>query len=158
MKKRTIVASLAIAAIAGFAVAQVVVPKLPTFGPTDLVQIIPGGVPTTSNQYIVAGKIAGAPLYVDLGVATTGNTFTFAQGQTNMIMRPAGTLAAVTLVTELTPSDGQMECFLSTQTTTALTWNAAAGLSISGAPTAGVANVRACMLFNKAALTWYRAG
>lgn len=158
MKKIAFPVGLCLAGIAGFAVAQVTLPKVASIGTTDLVQILPGGVPSAGNQYVIAGKIAGVPLYVDLGAATTGNTYTFAAGQKNMIMRPAGTLAAVTLVTEAAPSDGQEECFLSTQTTTSLTWNANTGQSISGAPSAGVANTRVCMLYNKTAATWYRAG
>ena len=94
---------------------------------------------------------------MDGGAVSTAFTFTFGNTQTNYIIRPAGTLATGTLTAAPNPADGQRECFLSTQTQTALTWNANTGQSISGAPTAGVANTAVCMVYEAAAATWYRS-
>lgn len=158
---RKILSSVAVFAAVGigFALAQVYpVPLLPYFAPsTDLVQVVQGGVPNAAARYVYAGQLSGALLYQNLGVITTGNTYTFASGQGYILAQPAGTLAAVTLVTEANPSDGQKECFISTQTTTSLTWSANTGQSISGAPTAGVAQTAACMIYVKSVATWYRA-
>lgn len=132
------------------------VPILPTVGTTDLVGIVPGGAPTAQRYFVYPGQIAGAPAYQNLGAITTGNTYVFGNYTTNMIAQPSGTLAAVTLTAAANPSDGQVQCFTSTQTTTSLTWNANTGQSISGAPTAGVASTQACMIYVKSAATWYR--
>jgi hypothetical protein len=152
-----ILAALALAVTAAFA--QTYPPAYwPTIGVTaDAVPVIQGGVGTTPAKYATPAQISGVWQYTNLGVATTGNTYAFAHNQVNMIMQPSGTLAAVTLTTDSNPSDGQRECFLSTQTTTSLTWNAASGQTMNNAPTAGVAMTPICMQYVLANATWYRA-
>jgi hypothetical protein len=149
------VAALALAG--GYAIAQTYpVAILPTLSPsTDVTNVVPGGVPQAQAQYAHLGQISGAILYQDLGVATTGNTYTYTSGQKVIFMRPSATLGAVTLVTESNPSDGQVECFTSTQTTTSLTWTAATGQTMNPTITAGVANVPICLIYEKASATWY---
>lgn len=144
----------------GAARAQIVAPtQVQTVNPTDLFQDIPRGVSASTNVYASGPQIAGAPGYVNLGAATTGNSYTFAKAQVDMFMQPAGTLAAVTLVTEPNPSDGQRECFLSTQTTTALTITANSGqtMGTGAAPTAGVANVPLCITYQLSSASWLRS-
>lgn len=141
----------------GGAYAQVTANAVPTVHQGDLVPVVPNGQPSAQGQYANPAQISGAPGYVNLGVATTGNSYTFAKAQTNMFMQPAATLAAVTLVTEPNPSDGQRECFLSTQTTTALTWTANTGQTMGSTITAGVANTPLCIEYQLSAATWYRA-
>lgn len=149
---------VALLSIVGLAWAQTMpVPLVPSVGPSDLFADVVNGMPTAQNQFATAAQIAGVPGYQNLGVATTGNTYAYANATTYMLMQPAATLAAVTLTAAPNPSDGQRECFLSTQTTTALTWNANTGQTISGAPTAGVANTGACMTFVKSLAAWIRS-
>jgi hypothetical protein len=158
MKKLTLLAGFVLALVAGVALGQVIsVPLVATVGTSDIFADIVGGQPGVPSQFATAAQIAGVPGYVNLGAATTGNTYTYTNSQTYMLMQPAGTLAAVTLTAAVNPSDGQRECFLSTQTTTSLTWNANTGQTISGAPTAGVANTGACMTYVKSLAAWIRS-
>lgn len=124
---------------------------------SDAVPVVQYGVGSVPAKYATPGQISAVWTYNNLGVATSGNTYAYAHNQVNYFMQPSGTLAAVTLTTEATPSDGQRECFLSTQTTTSLTWNANTGQSINGAPSAGVANTPICIQYAAATATWYRA-
>lgn len=136
---------------------QNVIPQVTHVGPTDLFQDVVNGMEQVGHQYATAAQINGVIGYQDLGAATTGNTYTFLKGQSQMTMRPVGTLAAVALTTEASPGDGQVECFFSTQTTTSLTWTANTGQTMgSDAPTAGVANTRQCMQYETVSLTWHR--
>jgi hypothetical protein len=148
----------ALFALSGPAIAQTIqVPQASTINTNDLIQVVPHGAPTAGNVYATPAQVTGVPGYINLGVATSGNTYTFGNSTTDIFMQPAATLAAVTLTTAANPSDGQRECFLSTQTTTALTWNANSGQTINGAPTAGVANTPICVTYVLAKLTWYRS-
>jgi hypothetical protein len=132
-------------------------PKVVNVGATDVFNDVVGGSPKAGSVYATAAQIAGVPGYTNLGAATTGNTYTFGNSTTDIFMQPAGTLAAVTLTAAANPGDGQRECFLSTQTTTALTWNANTGQTIANAPTAGVAMVPACMTFVASLSEWLRS-
>lgn len=132
-------------------------PMVQNVGPADIFQDVTQGLHQAASFYATAQQINGVIGYQDLGIATTGNTYTYLGAQMNMIMRPAGTLAAVTLTTTLYPGDGQVECFFSTQTTTALTWTANTNQTMgSDAPSAGVANTRQCMQYEVASTTWHR--
>jgi hypothetical protein len=133
------------------------VPQVSQVNPGDLFLDVVNGAPQAQSAYATPGQIAGVPGYVNGGAATTGFTFTFGNSQTDYFIQPAGTLATGTLTTAPNPSDGQRECFLSTQTQTALTWSANTGQSINNAPTAGVAMTPICITFSKATATWYRS-
>lgn len=162
MKSRIVMTALVAAGLAGYSIvaaAQTPPPAVSTLTPSkDLVQVLPLGQATPNNSYANPGQIAGAPLYTNGGVASTAFSVTFGAGVTNYFIQPAGTLATGTLTTQASPvTDGQRECFLSTQTQTALTWNANTGQSINGAPTAGVANTPICIQYQASNATWYRA-
>lgn len=124
---------------------------------TDLVPFVPGGRAGPSQQYTLPNYIAGAPAYVDEGAVGTAWSFTFPNGVTDFIIRPTGTLATGTITTAPNPVDGQRECFLSTQTQTAITWTANTGQTVTGAATAGVANTPQCMVYEAPVQTWYRS-
>jgi hypothetical protein len=159
MKKLLVGASLVgvLAAAAVYAQTTPTPPQVAHVGTADLIQIIVNGAEVVGHQYATAAQVNGVLGYQDLGAATTGNTYTFNKGQVQMTMRPAGTLAAVTLDVESNPGDGQVNCFFSTQTTTALNWTAATGQTMgSDVPTAGVANTRQCIQYEAAAATWRR--
>ena len=166
MKERilTILAVLAVPFI-GYAVAQGVYnPQIPppaqltTIGTSDLIQVIPGGVGGVPNKYATAAQIDGVPGYT-YTTPLTAFSLTFANGQTNMILAPAGTLATGTVTTQPSPvSDGQRECVMSTQTQTALTVTANTGQTIA-APTvtALVAVTPVCWTYVAAQATWWRS-
>ena len=148
----------ALALAASLAVSQQIsVPLVTNVGTADLFQDVVGGYPQSPTYYATAAQIAGVPGYVNGGAALTAWTYTFGNSVTNYFIQPAGTLATGTLTTAPNPGDGQRECFLSTQTQTAITWTANTGQSLSNAPTAGVANTPQCMTFSRATATWYRS-
>ena len=147
----------------GYALAQVggnttaLVPKVANVGTADVFPDVVGGQPSSQQYFATAAAIAGVPGYVNGGAQTTGFSFTFGNTQTSYFIQPSGTLATGTLTTAPNPGDGQRECFLSTQTQTALTWNANTGQSMNNAPTAGVAMTPVCMTYSAATATWYRS-
>ena len=158
MKYRLLVTGLLGAALLGGAViAASTLPQVVSVGPTDLIQVIPQGVPSAGNKYGTAAQINGVVGYVNGGVASTGWAHTFGNAETNFFMQPAGALATGAITAAPKPGDGQRECFLSTQTQTAITWTANTGQSITNAPTAGVAMTPVCMTWNAATSTWLRS-
>ena len=158
MRKLIISAFVGAMAAAGIALAQTYPPPVVgTVGTADLFQDVVNGTGQSQSNYASAAQIAGVPGYVNGGVAVTAWTYTFGNSTTDYFIQPAGTLATGTLTAAASPSDGQRECFLSSQTQTALTWSANTGQTMNNAPTAGVANVPACMTFSKASATWYRS-
>jgi hypothetical protein len=91
----------------------------------------------------------------DYQVSTTGFSYTFAAGTTNLVMNPAGTLATGTITMPAAPSDGMTITFSSSQAITALTVNANTGQSIVGAPTALLAGGSAIIIYRLSNTTWY---
>lgn len=167
MKKFYGFALLAGLAIAGAAVAQgafgppygntVSAPVVSGISPTDLVQIIPRGFPTTGDVYTNPGAIAGVPLYA-YNVPVTAFSLTFANNQAWFILNPAGTLATGTITMAPNPSDGQRECVSDSQIQTAITFTANAGQTVVGAPTAEAsANWVACFSYVASVATWFKA-
>jgi hypothetical protein len=155
--KRLLLAAGAAFLLGGIAIAQVVVPTVANVGTTDLFADVVNGVPSANTRFATAAAIAGVPGYVNGLAVLTAWTFTFGNTQTTYFIQPAGTLATGTLTTAPNPADGQRECFLSTQTQTALTWSANTGQTMVNAPTAGVAMTPICMTFSLATASWYRS-
>lgn len=75
-----------------------------------------------------------------------------------LLVKPAGTIAALTVTMPDAPYDGQKFTLATTQIVTALTLNAGTGETVKGALTACTANGFATWQFNKADLAWYRVG
>lgn len=162
MKKFSIVSSFLAGAgltfLAGIAISQVItVPQVVSVGPGDLFQDVVNGSPAVGNKYATAAQINGPIGYLNEGVLATGQTIAFGNATTEVYAQSSGTIAAVTLTASANPGDGQLNCYLNIATTSGITWNANTNQSISGAPTAGVANTKACMIWNAANATWYRA-
>jgi hypothetical protein len=166
MNYKSIISSVAALATIGLLVAATpngvitgpVVPTVNNVGPTDLFQDIVGGVPRAQNFYVSAAQINGVQGYLNLGAFnTTTFTATLGNSTTNVFGQPAGTAASVTLNLPPIPGDGQRVCFLSTQTTTALTFAPNTGQTVTNGPTAGVANVSLCMTYVAALSTWFRS-
>ena len=149
------------AALLGYAVyAQVIpIPQVTNVGATDLFQDITSGNAQAPESFATAAQIAGVPGYTNLGVLASGTTQAFGNATTNLVAQSSGTIAALTLTAAPNPGDGQTNCYFNTQITTAITWNANSTINtqtISGAPSAGVANTKYCMLFSKALGGWVR--
>lgn len=90
----------------------------------------------------------------DYQVMTTGFSYTFAAGITNLIMNPAGTLATGTITMPASPADGMTITFSSTQTITALTVNGNSGQTVVGAPTTLTAGAVVVLVYRLSATTW----
>ena len=159
MKKLGIFLGALLIGAAGLAVAQtIIVPKVQSVGPTDLFQDIVGGAPSAQNQYATAAQIAGVPGYQNLGTITTGNTFAVNNNVTDVFAQAAGTLAAVTLTAPSAPADGQRVCWLVNQITTALTFSANTGQTVSGGSVSTLAiNTPACWTYTASSATWWRS-
>ena len=91
----------------------------------------------------------------DYQVSTTGFSYTFAAGTTNLVMNPAGTLATGTITMPSAPADGMTITFSSSQIITALTVNANTGQSIVGQPTSLTAGGAATFVYRLSNTTWY---
>jgi hypothetical protein len=161
MKIRHLLGASALGGVLGaaltLAIAQVTIPTVTSVGTGDYFQDIVGGNAQAGNRYATAAQINGPIGYVNAGVLATGQTLAFGNSTTEIVAQSSATIAAVTLTASASPGDGQLNCYMNTQTTSAITWNANTGQTISGAPTAGVANTRACMIYSAAAAAWVRA-
>ena len=91
----------------------------------------------------------------DYQVSTTGFSYTFAAGTTNLVMNPAGTLATGTITMPAAPADGMTITFSSTQAITALTVAGNTGQSIVGNPTSMSAGGATTLVYRLSNTTWY---
>lgn len=152
------IAALALGLGSAAAIAQSVnLPQVVNVGAADMFADIVNGQPTAQSGFASAAQINGVIGYANAGMLATGQTLTFGNATQEILAQSSVTIAAVTLTASANPGDGQLNCYLNSQTTTAITWNANTGQTIAGAPTAGVANTKACMLFSKATSSWLRA-
>ena len=91
---------------------------------------------------------------------TTGFSITIANGIQTLILEPAGTLLAGTIIMPSTPVNGQLIRITSTQNITALTLSPNAGQSIVNAPTGFTVNLTGDqgyeLIYRLANTTWYR--
>jgi hypothetical protein len=140
----------------GIGTTGVVMPQLLVINPTDLFQDIPYGVPGPSNYFVTAGQIAGVPSYIEGGAVLTGAAYIFTNTEAYYFVTPAGTLATLALTTAPSPSDGQRECFASTQIISALTWTANTGQIMNPTmPVATLVNTAYCITYVASTATWY---
>lgn len=160
MKKSVLIvgAALAFAISLSAALAQVIpVPQVQSMSQQDLVQVVPGGLPSAPEVFAPVGAIAAVEQY-SYQIPLTGFTITVPNLVSFLYLNPAGTLATGTLTMMPNPSDGQRFCLQDTQTQTAITVTANTGQSLGGiaAPTALVANTRYCWFYNRPLATWIR--
>lgn len=87
---------------------------------------------------------------------TSGATLTAAAFLGAYVVDPAGTVAALTVVTPPSANDGQLFEISSTHTITALTVSPAAGQTVSGGSLMLTANGGAGWRYRVANNTWYR--
>ncbi len=156
MKKTWIAAALGVLALGAYALAQVItVPTVTVVNPTDLIQIIPGGIPSAGNVYATPSQITSQSAYYK-SVPLTNFTFTFGNNQSVAAFRPAGTLAGAYVTFAPAPSDGAQECIFSTQTFTALYLAANTGQSLNNAATSLTALAHVCYTYGASNATWDR--
>ncbi|SDD95050.1 hypothetical protein SAMN05216337_1017134 [Bradyrhizobium brasilense] len=159
MFKRLLLGISLSAALAVAAAAQTIsVPQVQSMGQNDLVQVVPGGLPSAQEVFATPGAIGGVLQYSQQ-TPLTAFTITVPNATSFLYLTPAGTLATGTLTMEAAPvSDGQKFCLLDTQTQTAITIAANTGQSLGGLanPTALVAGTTYCWFYNAQTATWYR--
>ena len=95
-------------------------------------------------------------------IPTTGFSLTFGNWQEEMVLAPAGTLAAGYVTMAPAPVDGGKACVFSSQQITAFYTAAGAGQSINNAFTgqtlaATSATARTCFLYSQSNKTWDRS-
>jgi len=135
-----------------------VIPTVTNVGTTDLFQDVVGGQPAAGRVFATAAQINGVQGYYNMGAFnTTSASYTVGNAVTNVFGYPSGTATLVTLTMPASPGDGQRVCFLSTQTTSTLTFTANTGQTVTNGPTAGVANVPLCMTYVASIATWERS-
>jgi hypothetical protein len=190
MIKRLLAAAAAVVACASLAVvAQTFAPNFPIVGGSSYcsqttnascVNTVPAGPAMTGNETVpadtnVAGN-ASVPTAVkitlpalgagtlDYYVSVNGDTVT-ATGQTRqLIIKPAGTIAGLTVVFPAATAliNGQRLGLCTTQIVTTLTTTAGSGTTVSNAPTALLVPVAtgagSCVewIYRTADTTWYR--
>ena len=92
-----------------------------------------------------------------LQAPVTGFSITPGAGITQLVLNPAGTLAAGTITMPPSPGDNQPFTVLTSQTITAATFNANAGQTLNGAPTTLAANTAVKWIYEAALSTWFRS-
>ena len=150
-------AAVALAASIGVAIAQtVVLPQSGKVDVDDLFQVIKHGMPTAQSKYVTAAQVNGVSGYLET-VPVTAFSLSFGAGQTNYLIKPAGTLATGTFTLAAKPGNGQLNCMRSTQTQTAVTiaaGDASQTIATAAALTALTANITYCLIFNNTTSTW----
>jgi hypothetical protein len=91
-----------------------------------------------------------------LQTPTTGFSITPAQGVTQLVLNPSGTLATGTLIMPANPGDQQPFEVMTSQTITALTNNPSSGQSLNGPLTTLAANSSAKWIWEASLSTWFR--
>lgn len=114
--------------------------------------IVPDG--STSGAWTRLNSVVSA-IY-SIQVPLTGFTITMGTGVSQLILNPAGTLAAGTVILPLIALDGQIAKISTEQTITALTVSPNTGRTIVGAPTTLTQYTSVSFLYNFANLKWYR--
>lgn len=93
-------------------------------------------------------------------VQTSSSTLQISNNVTNVVLNPAGAIATVTITMPTAPYDGQIVRISSSQTVTSLTVSAAAGQSITNAPSAITVSATGpygvAFLYRGTNATWYR--
>lgn len=126
--------------------------------------LVAGSIAAIAANTTIFTSIGDQIFYGPLGstytkaVPVTGFSSTFAASQGDMIMAPAGTLAAgyVTMAPSPVP-DGRKACVFSTQEITLLYWSANTGQTMNNAVTTLAANARNCYLYSLSNKTWDRS-
>jgi hypothetical protein len=151
---------IALALGAGFtfsaALAQVTpIPNVSIINPTDLIQVVPKGVPSAQSQYATPAQLSSQSGYVKVS-PVTGFSYTFGNSQSYLVITSSTTLAQGTVTLASAPSDGARECIYTQNIVTAFAVVAPTGESINNAVTATTAAANFCYLYSLSNATWDR--
>jgi len=134
------------------------------------VSVNPAAVPLAPNALLrVIQGIGGSDILIpafqlnalvspyDLQAPLTGASHQIADQTAVVIINPAGTIAAYTLLMPVNPYDGQQVRFTATQTVTTLTLTPSGTQTISNAPTTIGAAVTTHFdyIYNQSSNTWF---
>lgn len=170
MRHLKLISALGVAGLlvaAGLAVAQTYPPPTaPTIhNNTDLIAIVPNGIPSAQSQYVPPAEISNAPGYVKVtpttAIGSPGYYNTFAANQSYMIVVLTTTMPYSYNYTAASPSDGARECISGSggAITQATLWaTAASGQTVTGGSNVSVSsNSSACWTYSLQNLTWDRS-
>ena len=145
------------AGVFGFVVAALAqtAPTSPIVNPTDLFQIIKGGVGSAQSIYVAPAQITSQSGYAKYSPAT-GFTYTFGNSQSYIVLTNSTTVAAGTITFAPAPSDGAKECVFAQNTVTSLALAAASGQTLDNAVTTLSAATSVCYLYSASNATWDR--
>lgn len=93
---------------------------------------------------------------IEYAEPTAGGTVNVSANTTALTLKPAGTLATLTINLQDTPPDGHKISIMSTEIVTALTLGTAGDDSIVGGASALAANTPIAYVYRAADTTWYR--
>ena len=167
MKKLLTFAALGALALAGAVYAQVLpITQVQTIkSATDLVQIIPGGQPSSPSVYAPAGALNTQEVYQKINLSTTNTspayTVAFSNFQSDIVIQALGTITYTYINFAPNPSDGARECVYANQTVTTAypTANTTVNTQVVNASntiTSLTASTRTCFIYSASNLTWDR--
>jgi len=144
--------------VLGFAVAAVAQnyypPIMPSVGPTDTIQIVPGGVPTAQQKFINPAQITSQMGYQKVS-PVTGYTYTFGNSQSMILFTGAVTPLSGTVTFAPAPSDGDNACIYAQGGISTLNLAAGAtGQTIRNAVSALAAATKVCYLYDATGGFW----
>lgn len=169
MRHLKLISALGVAGLlvaAGLAVAQTYPPpQAPTIhNTTDLIQIVPNGIPSAQAQFAAPGQISNAPQYVKNVVGAAGTvqtTYTnyFAQAQTYVLMILTATEPYGYSYSALAPSDGARECTTASGgTITNFYFQASGTQTVTGGAVGSLSSgSSACFTYSLSNTTWDRS-
>lgn len=161
MRMRKGVAAGIIAGLIGFGAAawgqvSLYPPLQSVVNPTDVVQIVPGGIPTAQSRYVIPAQITSQMGYQKVS-PVTGFTYTFGNSQSIILFTGSVTPLAGTVTFAAAPSDGANECIFAQGGISTLNLAAGAtGQTIRNAVAALAATTKVCYAYSAIDGNWDR--
>lgn len=153
---------IAMALVAGFgisaALAQVYpVPPIPQHVASDLIQVVPNGVPSAQSVYEPWNGVTNVYGYYKNGTGTASITLNTGANISFVQFANASAIANLYLYLPTAPLDGAQDCYFSIGGVTAMTLYAGVTTdTLNNAITAMTANTRYCYLYSKSNVSWDR--
>lgn len=116
---------------------------------------IKNNLTTIFNEITGIQNDAASPMHLAAQIVTplTGTTVVVSSDSAVLIVKPAGTIAALTITMPTNPVDGQLVVLTFTDAVTSLTIN---GGTVLNALTTATADTSRQWIFNTASATWYK--
>ena len=147
------------ATLAGYAISAWAqtnpMPQVSIINPTDLVQVVPRGIPSAQAQWAIPAQLTSQMGY-QKNSPVTGFTYTFGNSQSLMVLTNAATVASGTIVLAAAPSDGDQNCLYAQNTVTALVVSAPS-TTLNNAVTTIAGAAQVCYLYSLGTNTWDRS-